>query len=79
MSWIDDLSNYYSRLDKDGNKVLSAPQIKIKMLYLKYRDNTDAVLERATSLYIDDNNFFPSVTDFKPYVEMASYAKRSLQ
>lgn len=64
--WIDDLGEYYSH-----NKAV--PQIRTDMLMNVYGRRSSAILARAAHLYMMENEHFPSVANFKPYVEMAGH------
>ena len=75
MSWIDELANNYSRIDNKGKKILPVTQTRIRVIYLAYRDYSDAVMEEAIRMYNEENEYFPHAINLKPYVDMARYAK----
>jgi hypothetical protein len=75
MSWIDELADNYSRIDNKGKKILPVTQTRIKVIYMAYRDYSDAVMVEAVRMYNTENEYFPHVINLKPYVDMARYAK----
>jgi hypothetical protein len=65
MGWIDDLSEYYAH-----NNV---PAIRVKMLYKRFSSELPSIMARAVESYIDENEHFPTVASFKPYVKEAQH------
>ena len=64
--WINGLGEYY-RHNKE------VPAIRITMLMEVFGQHESATLERAAYLYMMDNEHFPSVANFRPYVETADH------
>ena len=73
MSWINELTNYYSRIGKDGSLILSVTQSRVTALYREYQYNDDDVLMQAANAYMRENDYFPTILGFKEYLRMAKY------
>ncbi len=63
--WISDLADYYKRGKPS--------EIQVKMLVKVYGSKDAEVLQAAAVDYMTENNFFPSVADFQPYVQTAEH------
>ena len=63
MKWIQELADYYAH-----NNV---PEIRVKKLYGKYAHELPSIMNRAVDSYINDNEHFPTVASFRPYVTEA--------
>ena len=62
--WINDLADYY--------KHSKPAAIQIKMMLKVYADTETPILEAASEAYMMENEYFPSVAAFRPYVDIAS-------
>jgi hypothetical protein len=78
MSWINELTDEYSYVNNEGQKILSVSQGRVARLYREYQHNDDSALLKAAKAYIRENQYFPKVASFKEYVRMATYDKPKL-
>ena len=68
--WIKDLGEYYSH-----NR--QVPKIRVDMLLKTFGKLEQPILDTAAQLYMMENEHFPTVAGFKPYIKTARFQEES--
>ena len=63
--WINDLTEYY--------KHSNVPEIRVTKLFERFSGYDSETLSCAVNLYLEDNEYFPTVSSFRPYAETAAH------
>ena len=63
--WINDLTEYY--------KHSNVPEIRVTKLFQRFSGYDVDTLSSAVNMYLEDNEYFPTISSFKPYAETAEH------
>ena len=65
MSWINTLAEVF--------KHTNVSEIAVQKVHERFSGYDPATLSRAVDMYLEDNEYFPTIARFKPYAETAGH------
>ena len=65
MSWINTLAEVF--------KHTNVSEIAVQKVHERFSGYDPATLSRAVDMYLEDNEYFPTIARFKPYAETAEH------